>query len=146
MCRLRNIAMRVTDGRTDRQTDDGQSDPYVSPCLTGDTKTPLPAENSKTNRQHKNATKNFDDTTIANRLRTISWSNNSHPTDMVKPGLKGTNLPIHRNSSAIKRTQKESHNLLNFIDFSSGYYDEIVVTLKSSNFFMKTYNYSKDII
>ena len=31
MCRLRNIALEsVTDGRTDRQTDDGQSDPYVS--------------------------------------------------------------------------------------------------------------------
>ena len=28
----------VTDGRTDRQTDDGQSDPYVSLCFAGDTK------------------------------------------------------------------------------------------------------------
>ena len=27
-----------TDGRTDRRTDDGQSDPYVSLCLAGDTK------------------------------------------------------------------------------------------------------------
>ena len=29
---------RQTDGRTDRQTDDGQSDPYVSLCFAGDTK------------------------------------------------------------------------------------------------------------
>ena len=51
MCLLRNIAMRVrqtdrqTDGRTDGrrrtdgQTDDGKSDPYVSLCFAGDTKT-----------------------------------------------------------------------------------------------------------
>ena len=30
--------------------------------------------------QHKNATKNFDYKTIANRHRTVSWSNNSHRT------------------------------------------------------------------
>ena len=38
MCRLRNIALEsVTekcDRRTDRPTDDGQSDPYVSLCVT----------------------------------------------------------------------------------------------------------------
>ena len=28
----------VTDGRTDRRTDDGQSDPYVSLCFAGDIK------------------------------------------------------------------------------------------------------------
>ena len=28
----------VTDGRTDGQIDDGQSDPYVSLCFAGDTK------------------------------------------------------------------------------------------------------------
>ena len=42
MCRLRNIALEsVTekcDRRTDRQTDNGQSDPYVSLCFAGDTK------------------------------------------------------------------------------------------------------------
>ena len=42
MCRLRNIALEsVTEkcGRqTDRQTDNGQSDPYVSLCFAGDTK------------------------------------------------------------------------------------------------------------
>ena len=44
MCRLRNIALEsvtlesMTDGRTDRRADDGQSDPYVSLCFAGDTK------------------------------------------------------------------------------------------------------------
>ena len=33
----------------------------------------------------KNATQNFDYTTIAYRLRTVSWSNDSHPTGVVKP-------------------------------------------------------------
>ena len=38
MCRLRNIALEsVTDGQMDGQTDDGQSDPYVSLCFAGDT-------------------------------------------------------------------------------------------------------------
>ena len=35
--------------------------------------------------QLKNATKNFDYTKIADRLRTVSWGNDSHPTDVVKP-------------------------------------------------------------
>ena len=38
------------------------------------TKTPIPTENSKTNGQHKNATKNFDYTTIADRSYYITWS------------------------------------------------------------------------
>ena len=38
--------------------------------------------------QHKNATKNFDYTTIAGRLRTVSWSNSSHPTGVVKARYK----------------------------------------------------------
>ena len=33
----------------------------------------------------KNATKNFDYTTIVDRLRTVSLSNNSYPTSVVKP-------------------------------------------------------------
>ena len=40
----------------------------------------MPTENSKTNGQHKNATKNFDNKTIADRLKTVSASNNSHTT------------------------------------------------------------------
>ena len=34
--------------------------------------------------QHKNATKNFDYTTIEDRLRTVSWGNDSYPTSVVK--------------------------------------------------------------
>ena len=33
----------------------------------------------------KNVTKNVDYTTIADRLRTVSRSNNSHPIGVVKP-------------------------------------------------------------
>ena len=40
-------------------------------------KTPIPTENSKTNVQHKNVIKNFDYKMIADRLRTVSWSNNN---------------------------------------------------------------------
>ena len=49
------------------------------------TKTLIPIENLKTNGQHKNATKNFDYTTIADKLRTISWSNKNDPTGVAKP-------------------------------------------------------------
>ena len=35
--------------------------------------------------KHKDDTKNFDYTTIADRLRTVSWGNDSHPTGVVKP-------------------------------------------------------------
>ena len=38
MCRLRNMIAIKCDRRTDRQTDDGQSDPYVPLCFAGDTK------------------------------------------------------------------------------------------------------------
>ena len=41
--------------------------------------------------KHKNATKNFDYTTIAYRLRTVSWDNDSHTTGMVIPVYKITN-------------------------------------------------------
>ena len=33
----------------------------------------------------QNATKNFDYTTIADRLRTVIWSNDNRPTGVVKP-------------------------------------------------------------
>ena len=43
---------------------------WLSPA----TKTPTPTEQSKKQRDNiKNATKNFDYTTIADRLRTVSW-------------------------------------------------------------------------
>ena len=50
------------------------------------TKAPTPTEKSKKHRDNiKNATKNFDYTAVADRLRTVSWSNSSHPTGVVKP-------------------------------------------------------------
>ena len=43
------------------------------------TKAPTPTAKSKKQRdKHKNPTKNFDYTTIADRLRAIIWSNDSH--------------------------------------------------------------------
>ena len=45
-----------------------------------------PTEKSKKQRDNtKNATKNFDYITIADRLRTVSWGNDSHPAGVVKP-------------------------------------------------------------
>ena len=44
--------------------------------------------------QHKNATKNFDCTTIADRLRTVNWGNESYPTGAVKPVNGITTLPL----------------------------------------------------
>ena len=45
-----------------------------------------PTEKSKKQRDNtKNATKNFDYKTIADRLRTVSWGNDSHPAGVVKP-------------------------------------------------------------
>ena len=53
----------------------------------------------------KNATKNFDYTTIADRLKTVCWSNNSHPTGVVKTGFKGYQpFPLIAKSSVIKST------------------------------------------
>ena len=49
------------------------------------TKVPTPTEKSKKQRDNiTNATKNFDYITIADRLRTVSWSNSSHQTGVVK--------------------------------------------------------------
>ena len=53
------------------------------------TKAPTPTEKKiikkKTTWLHENATKNLDYSTIADRLRTVSWGNDSQPTGMVKP-------------------------------------------------------------
>ena len=54
----------------------------------------MPSENSKTNGQHKNATKNFDYTTIADRLMAVSWSDNSNPTGVVKPVYGYPTFPL----------------------------------------------------
>ena len=50
------------------------------------TKAPTPPEKSNKERDNtKHATKNFDYTPIVDRLRTVSWSKNRHPTGVVKP-------------------------------------------------------------
>ena len=50
------------------------------------TKDPTPAEMLKGQSNNtNNATKKFDYTTIADRLRTVSLGNDSNPTGVVKP-------------------------------------------------------------
>ena len=49
-------------------------------------KAPTPTEKSKLQRDNtKKRHQNVDYTTIADWLRTVSWSNSSHPTGVVKP-------------------------------------------------------------
>ena len=59
------------------------------------TKAPTLTEKYKKQRDNtKNATKNFDYTTIADRLRTVSWSNSSQPTGVVKPVYERSTFPL----------------------------------------------------
>ena len=70
------------------------------------TKAPTPTEMSKGQSDNtNNATKKIDYTAIADRLRTVSCSNYSHPTGVVTivTGLRA-HLPTPRNSRVIKRT------------------------------------------
>ena len=57
------------------------------------TKAPTPTEMSKGQSDNtNNATKKFDYTVVADRLRTVSWSNYSHPTGVVN---RFTGPPSH---------------------------------------------------
>ena len=59
-------------------------------------------------RKPKDNTQTPPKTSITQRLRTDlgrSVGVTSHPTGVVKPGLKGTNLPTHRKSCVINRTR-----------------------------------------
>ena len=59
------------------------------------TKAPTPTEKSKKQRDNiKNATKNLDYTTIADLLKTVSWSNSSHSTGVVKPVYERSTFPL----------------------------------------------------
>ena len=49
------------------------------------TKASTPTEKSEKQRDNTKHHQNFDYTTIADRLRTVGWSNDSHPTGVVKP-------------------------------------------------------------
>ena len=53
-----------------------------------------PQKIQKATWQHKNVTKILDYTTIADRLRTVSWSNRSHPTGVVKPVYERSTFPL----------------------------------------------------
>ena len=68
------------------------------------TKAPTPTEMSKGQSDNtNNATKKFDYTAVADRLKTVSWSNYSNPTGVFNL-VYGPNLPTPRNSHVIKRT------------------------------------------
>ena len=68
-------------------------------------------EMSKGQSDNKNiATKKFDWTAVADRLRTISWSNYSHPTGVVNLAY-GLNLPTPRNSRC--KRENWQHNTSN---------------------------------
>ena len=59
------------------------------------TKAPTPTEKSKKQRDNiKNATKNFHYKTIADRIKTGSWSNNSHPSGVVKLVYERSTFPL----------------------------------------------------
>ena len=58
-------------------------------------KNPIPVETSKGQSDNtNNATKKFDYTAIADRLRTVRWSNNCHPTGVVKLVYGYPTLPL----------------------------------------------------
>ena len=68
------------------------------------TQTPAPTEiYEKQTQQYKDATKELDNTAIADKLKTVSWSRQSHPTGVVKP-VSGPNIPTNHKSCVIKRT------------------------------------------
>ena len=67
-----------------------------------------PTEKSKKHRDNiKNATKNFDYTTIADRLRTVSWSNSSHSTGVVKPVYEHSTFPLTATFDHTNRNRKK---------------------------------------
>ena len=81
------------------------------------TKAHTPTEMSQGQSDNtNNATKKFDYTAVADRLRTVSWSNYGHPTGVVNL-VYGPNLPTNRNSIVIKRTHvKKFVNKPRYID------------------------------
>ena len=59
------------------------------------TKAPKPTNKSNKQRDNtKHATKLFDYTMISDQLRTVSWSNSSHPTGVVKPVYEHSTFPL----------------------------------------------------
>ena len=54
-----------------------------------------PQNNPKINVTTQKRHQNFDDTTIADRLRTVGWSNDSYPTGVVKPVYGIPTFPLY---------------------------------------------------
>ena len=48
----------------------------------------------KGKRQHNNATKMSEHTTITDRLRTVRWSDEDYPTGVVNPGYGISTFPL----------------------------------------------------
>ena len=65
--------------------------------------------------QHKNATKNFDYTTIADRLSTVSLSNSSHPTGVVKPVYERSTFPLTATARNKEATIQTLVQLMHYI-------------------------------
>ena len=85
------IAMYIADQSPiiSPSSEDKKEEIWPSPM----TKAPIPTEMSKGQSDNtNNATKKFDWTAIADRLRTVSWSNYSHPTGVVN---RFTGPPSH---------------------------------------------------
>ena len=57
-------------------------------------KRPYTHRKSKKQRDDKKRHQNFDYTAIADRLRTVSWSNSSYPTGVVKPVYERSTFPL----------------------------------------------------
>ena len=68
---------------------ENKEDIWLSPIE----KVPTVTETYKKQRDNTKTPPTFDYTTIADRLRTINWSNDSHPTDVVEPAKGTLNLP-----------------------------------------------------
>ena len=103
---------RHTDGRTDRQTDDGQSYPYVPLCFAGDAiivywekGRDLIQSYDKSPYTHRKIKKNIvttwktpPKTSIIQRLRTdLGWSvgvTAVNPTGVVKPVYERSTFPL----------------------------------------------------
>ena len=63
--------------------------------------------NPKRNVTTQKRRQKFDYTTIADRHRTVSWGNDSHPTGVVKPVNLDPNPPTHHNSCIIEDTNMQ---------------------------------------
>ena len=76
------------DGNILNSKQEKKEEIWLSPM----TKAPTPTEKSIKQRDNTKTSPNY--TTIAIRLRTVSWDNDSHPTGVVKPVYGIPTLPL----------------------------------------------------